>query len=151
MTQGVDDAASVTALVHRYAELLDAGDLEGVAQLFARAVWRSRQHSDGLRGVEAVRRVYDGVHLYDGSPRTKHAISNLVVEVDAPARTASARCSFTVLQAVDSHTLQPILAGRYHDAFARDDGGWYFTERVTLVDLAGDLGRHFRGARTAGG
>ena len=34
------DLAAVTALVHRYAELLDGGDLDGVTVLFARAVWR---------------------------------------------------------------------------------------------------------------
>ena len=54
-------ADAVTALVHAYAERLDAGDLDGVAQLFARARWRSPQHPDGLRGAAAVRRVYDGV------------------------------------------------------------------------------------------
>ena len=82
-----DAVEAVTALVHAYAERLDAGDLDGVARLFDRAVWRSPQHPEGLRGVEAVRRVYDGVRLYDGSPRTKHVISNLVVEVTkAPAR-----------------------------------------------------------------
>jgi 3-phenylpropionate/cinnamic acid dioxygenase small subunit len=140
---------AVTALVHAYAELLDAGDLDGVARLFDRAVWRSPQHPNGLRGVEAVRRVYDGVRLYDGSPRTKHVISNLVVEVDERAGAARARCSFTVLHAVDARSSQPILTGRYHDAFACDDTGWHFTERATLVDLTGDLSGHFREERPA--
>jgi hypothetical protein len=142
---GRDDVAAVASLVHRYAELLDMGDLDGVARLFARAVWRSRQHPNGLRGAEAVRRVFDAVHLYEGSPRTMHVLSNLVIEIDQPTRTASTRCAFTVLQAVDTQPPRPILAGRYHDAFACDDDGWYFTERLTLVDLPGDLTRHFEG------
>lgn len=139
---------AVTALVHAYAELLDAGDLDGVARLFARAVWRSPQHPEGRQGIEAVRRVYDGVRLYDGSPRTKHVISNLVVEVDDGAGSASSRCSFTVLHGVETGSARPILSGRYNDAFARDHGddaaGWHFTERATLVDLVGDVSGHFR-------
>jgi hypothetical protein len=98
-----------------------------------------------LRGAQAVRRVYDGVRLYDGSPGTKHVISNLVVEVDEPGGSASSRCSFTVLQGPDARSPRPILSGRYHDAFARDDDGtrWHFTERATLVDLVGDIRGHF--------
>jgi 3-phenylpropionate/cinnamic acid dioxygenase small subunit len=138
---------AVTALVHAYAELLDAGDLDGVARLFDRAVWRSPQHPEGLRGVEAIRRVYAGVRLYDGSPRTKHLISNLVVDVDEGAGSASSQCSFTVLHGVDMLSAQPVLGGRYRDAFARDPGddgaGWHFTERATLVDLTGELSGHF--------
>jgi hypothetical protein len=142
---------AVTALVHAYAERLDAGDLDGVARLFDRAVWRSPQHPEGLRGVEAVRRVYDGVRLYDGSPCTKHVLSNLVVEVDEGARSAASRCSFTVLHGAEGRSVRPILSGRYHDAFARDAGGdgagWQFTERVTLVDLVGDVSGHFGAGR----
>ena len=139
---------ALTALVHAYAERLDAGDLDGVARLFDRAVWRSPQHPEGLRGAEAVRRVYDGVRLYDGSPRTKHVISNLVVEVDERRGRARSRCSFTVIHGVDARSPRPILSGRYHDAFARDAAGlaWHFTERATVVDLVGDLGSHFREA-----
>lgn len=143
---GVD---AVTALVHAYAELLDAGDLDGVARLFDRAVWRAPGHPEGLRGAEAVRRVFDGVHLYDGSPRTKHVISNLVVDVDEDTGSASSRCAFTVLHGLEARSPGPILTGRYHDAFARDDAGWHFTRRDTLVDLAGDLSRHFRAGRAA--
>jgi ketosteroid isomerase-like protein len=135
---------AVTALVLQYAERLDAGDLDGVARLFDRAVWRSPRHPEGLRGVEAIRRVYDGMHLYDGSPRTKHVISNLDVDVDENTGSASSRCSFTVLHGVGARSLRPILSGRYHDAFARDDTGWHFVQRDTLVDLAGDLTGHFR-------
>jgi hypothetical protein len=38
--------------------------------------------------------------------------------------------------------LQPIVAGRYLDRFARVDGAWRFAERRILVDLVGDLSRH---------
>ena len=140
MASGAD---AVAALVHAYAERLDAGDLDGVADLFAAATWRSLQHPDGLRGRDEVRRVFDRVVLYDGVPRTRHVISNLVVDVDEPAGRATARCSFTVLQAATGGPLGPILAGRYEDSFARAGGAWRFTDRFTHVDLTGDLSRHY--------
>ena len=35
------DRDEITALVYRYAELLDGGDIDGVVALFADATWRS--------------------------------------------------------------------------------------------------------------
>jgi 3-phenylpropionate/cinnamic acid dioxygenase small subunit len=132
--------AAVAALVHRYAELLDAGDLDGVADLFAAATWSSGGRT--LTGRAAVRRIYDGVLLYDGRPMTKHVISDLRIDLDGD--TASARCDFTVLQAPPGRRLQPVLAGRYHDRFTSDGGTWRFAERTIVTDLAGDLRHHFR-------
>lgn len=139
-----DDRAAIAALVHAYAERLDAGDLDGVAALLADAVWRSPVRPGGVRGVDAIRALYADVILYDGVPCTQHVVSNLVV--DLAGAVASARSRFTVLQARPDFPLQPIAAGRYHDAFARGPDGWRFTERAVLLDLAGDLSRHLRRA-----
>jgi 3-phenylpropionate/cinnamic acid dioxygenase small subunit len=99
-----------------------------------------------LRGTEEVRRGYGGVILYeDGTPRTKHVISNLVVDVDDGSTHASARSYFTVLQATDGVPLQPIIAGRYEDQFEKVDGTWRFSERIIHPDLHGDLSKHMRG------
>ena len=38
--------------------------------------------------------------------------------------------------------INPIIAGRYQDSYARDDSGWYLTERVFLTSLVGDLSAH---------
>jgi 3-phenylpropionate/cinnamic acid dioxygenase small subunit len=137
-----DDRAAITALIHVYAELLDTGDLDGVAHLFDDADYGSPNRGR-IHGYEAVRKVYDPVILYDGTPRTKHLISNVTIELAGEA--ATARSYFTVLQAVDGGPLQPIIAGRYHDSFALDDGTWRFAERMILPDLIGDLSRHMRG------
>jgi len=122
--------SSIVALVHRYAELLDDGDLDGVADLFAHATWRSGGRV--RHGRDEVRRAYDPVILYDGVPRTKHVISNLIVEGD------TSRCYFTVVQ--DGRA---ILVGRYHDRFEQVDGAWRFAERIIYADLVGDLSRHY--------
>lgn len=134
----------IEALVYRYAELLDAGDLDGVAALFEQATWISARAN--VRGTDAVRRMYDGVILYeDGTPRTKHVITNLVIEHEEGSTHAAARSYFTVLQSTDGLGLQPIIAGRYHDRFECVNGAWRFAERVILPDLYGDLSRHMRG------
>jgi hypothetical protein len=79
-------------------------------------------------------------------PRTKHVTTNLVIEVDDAGGKATARAYFTVLQATPTLPLQVVIAGRYHDRFARAGTAWRFVERVVHVDLAGDLREHVRPA-----
>ena len=87
--------------------------------------------------------MYDPVILYDdGTPRTKHVLGNLEIEVDDSAGTARARCTFTVFQSVPDRPLAAVLAGRYHDRFERAEDGWRFVERIVYPDLFGDLSRH---------
>ncbi len=98
-----------------------------------------------LSGRDAVRTMYAPVIRYDdGTPRTKHVLSNLEVTVDEGAGHGTSRCVFTVWQAPPGQALRPVLAGRYDDTFTRDDGTWRFTERIIHADLLGDLARHMR-------
>lgn len=142
MSSSRDDIA---ALIFTYAERIDAGDLDGVAALFRDATYRSRQ-GGSYEGSAAVRAVLaQKVILYaDGTPRTKHVTSNLIVEVDASGASATARSYFTVLQATDALPLQAIVAGRYHDRFVRDGDAWRFADRLIFVDLVGNLSQHLR-------
>ena len=136
------DEAAITTLLHTYAERLDAGDLDGAAALFADGTFRAERgpvRSGAAAVAAAFRRL---VVLHDGSPRTRHVITNVIVEVDAAAGRATARSYFTVFQATATLPLQPILAGRYHDRFVRDGARWRFAERCVLLDLRGDLSQH---------
>jgi hypothetical protein len=135
------DRDAIADLVHVYAERLDAGDLDGVASLFAHATY-GRAGGPVRRGAAEVRAALAVVKLHDGSPRTKHVITNVIVEVDEAAGRAAARSYFTVLQATPALPLQPILAGRYHDRFERVGKAWRFSARVIHLDLAGDLREH---------
>jgi 3-phenylpropionate/cinnamic acid dioxygenase small subunit len=138
----VDDRHAITALLHEYGRLLDDGDLDRVAALFARAEVRSTRDDRVRRGASEVRELYDPVILYDdGTPRTLHQFTNVSVEVADD--TATARTYFTVLQ-VTGQGLHPILAGEYRDRFARGGGVWRFTERVFDPKLFGDLSRHMK-------
>ena len=140
----MDEGEQIRALIHAYAERLDSGDLDGLAELFADSTWRSQGRPEVFRGVEQVRKMYNGVILYDGRPCTKHVITNVSIVADR-SEVATARSYFTVLQATPDLPLQPIIAGSYHDEFARVDGAWRFSDRMIIVDLVGDLSRHMRG------
>ena len=135
----------IAALVYAYAERIDGGDYAGVADLLADAEITAEGTDRRWRGRDEVLRLYEsGTRRHaDGTPRTKHVTTNLVVELDEAAGTATARSYYTVLQAVPGElTLQPIVAGRYRDRFARTDGRWRFAGRHMVVDLVGDLGHH---------
>jgi 3-phenylpropionate/cinnamic acid dioxygenase small subunit len=145
----VESRDAIAALVYAYAEHLDAGDLDAVADLFARGSY-GLAGAPLSRGTAAVRAALGAVKLHGGSPRTKHVTTNLVVDVDDGAGMARARSYFTVLQATDALPLQAIVAGRYHDRFERADGLWRFTERLIHLDLVGDVRDHLHGALPGG-
>ncbi len=140
----MNSATAITNLLYRYAELMDAGELEAAAALFERTRVRtgSGETIEGSAPMLALWRAH--VRIYPcGTPRTKHVISNPIVEVDEDAGTATCRSYYTVMQATPDLPLQAICAGRYHDAFVRVDGQWHFSERdYSLLDLVGDLSQH---------
>jgi 3-phenylpropionate/cinnamic acid dioxygenase small subunit len=136
----MSDHDEIVALIHEYAYLLDAGDLDGVAALFEHAELGSTRHPRRLRGAAEARTNYDRVIIYpDGTPQTLHQITNVTVQVAGAA--AAARSCFTVLQ-VTGQGLHPVVAGEYHDRFEHVGGGWRFTERIFAPRLMGDLSKH---------
>jgi 3-phenylpropionate/cinnamic acid dioxygenase small subunit len=135
----------ITNLLYRYAECIDAGDLEGAAALFEHA--RIRIGGPGTDTIDASRLLGIWKSLIvlhpDGTPRTKHVTTNPIIEIDEEAGTASCRSYYTVLQQTDELPLQTIVTGRYHDRFERVDGRWRFSYRdLTLIDMVGDVSRH---------
>jgi len=139
-----DSPTQLTNLIARYAELIDLGDLEGVADLLADAAVGAGDSPSLLSGRDAILGLYTAttrIHP-DGTPGTKHVTTNVILDIDDDGGTASARSYWTVLQAVPGLPLQPILAGRYHDRFERRHGRWCFTERRYLIDLIGDVSHH---------
>ena len=133
----------IANLCFRYAELVDGAEFDALGEMFAHSTYGTREQSMPGTYVPAAMRAT--VHLYDdGTPRTKHVLGTVIVEVDDDAGTAGARCAFTVFQAADGAPLQPVLSGRYHDQFERVDGTWRWRERFVYPDLEGDLSRHMR-------
>jgi 3-phenylpropionate/cinnamic acid dioxygenase small subunit len=137
----------ITNLLYRYAELIDEGDFETIAEeLFAHA--RLIVGPEGTPTLDAggMLEVFRSTTIrYDDGLRTKHVITNPIIDVDETTNSATCRSYYTVFQQTAGLPLQPIVSGRYHDRFERVEGRWRFVQRdYTLVDLIGDVSRHLR-------
>ncbi|WP_135453006.1 nuclear transport factor 2 family protein [Mycobacterium sp. DL99] len=134
----VADKLEVTELLYRYAELIDAGDFDGVGELLGRGEFM------GVAGAPAIAKLFAASTRrfpdHGNTPRTRHLVLNPIVDIDGER--AAARSTFCVVQNTDTVPLQPIVVGRYADVFARDENGWYFTERKVDVEMVGNVSDH---------
>lgn len=145
-----DSARCIENLLYTYAERIDNGDLDGVAELFTHG--RICGMEDGppetiFEGRAGTRRMYElSARLYPdtGTPKTKHVTTNARIDVDEQGGTASSRSYFTVTQATDVLPLQIIITGHYHDTFHRIDDTWWFDTRIMFIDQVGDLSHHLK-------
>lgn len=142
----MDAHIAIPQLLYRYAELIDAGDLAGAAAMFDHARIKMAQgyETDSAGVLEQWRR---RVVIHPcGTPRTRHVVTNPIIEADEAAGSATCRSCYTVLQQTDTLPLQVIASGRYHDTFARVDGQWRFASRdYSQFDMRGDLSQHLLG------
>jgi 3-phenylpropionate/cinnamic acid dioxygenase small subunit len=133
-----DDKLAITELLYRYAELIDAGDFDGVGELLGKGTFM------GVEGAVTIGNLFaKTTRRYPeqgNTPRTRHLALNPIVDVDGD--TATARSTFCVVQQTETIALQPIVVGRYADTFVRGESGWYFTERIVDVQMIGDVSDH---------
>ncbi|NKT15912.1 nuclear transport factor 2 family protein [Rhodococcus hoagii] len=128
---------SIRALAHRYTHLVDEARLEEVADLFAHAVYGQCDGTGRRWGRCATatppacwRRAaaFIRMHGTPPRPRTKHVVPTC----GRRRRRLQDRDVPVVLHGAAGNgraSLQPILTGRYFDAFAVRDGEWMFTQR----------------------
>jgi 3-phenylpropionate/cinnamic acid dioxygenase small subunit len=134
----IADRLAITELLYRYAELIDAGDFDGVGQLLSRGTFA------GVSGADAIAKLFTTTTRRfpdTGTPKTRHLVLNPIIELDGDG-TATARSTFCVVQATETVALQPIVVGRYFDRFSCDDSGWFFTARQVDVEMIGDVSAH---------
>jgi ketosteroid isomerase-like protein len=143
-----DEREAIRALTYEYTFRLDRGDFAAVAELLGDGVLRMAARgmdAEPIRGRAAVERFYAGqVVTYDGDPRTRHLITNHVVDIAAGGATAKGRCYFTVLQAAPKQPIQTVVSGRYADSFEKTGDTWRFAEKVIEVDYLTAIGDHFK-------
>jgi 3-phenylpropionate/cinnamic acid dioxygenase small subunit len=92
---------------------------------------------DMLNNVVANVRLYE-----DGTPKTKHVVSNVELNIEEVSGTATAQSYVTLFQQTDTFALQAIFCGHYFDEFERVSGDWRFKKRVIRHVLVGDLSAH---------
>lgn len=137
---------AIVAIQHvmfRYAECVDLARFEELGELF-RHGRLSAAGEEPMRGAAPIAKFYAATNKVhgDGTLRTRHLATNPIIDVAPDACSARARSYFVVLQATDAVPLQPIVAGRYQDAFQLVDGRWWFAERIVHVDQIGEMKDH---------
>lgn len=142
------DYLAVQNLIFRYCDHLDRGDFTAMAKLFAHAdVYLGAAEQPLRSDPQAMAAMYrDFVRIHpDGTPRTRHLTTNLIIEEDGPGQ-IRAQSYITVVQSTESMSLQPIIGGRNLDRFGLVDGRWQFVERRIENDMWGDLSAHLQKA-----
>ena len=145
----MSDFNEITNLLYRYAELIDQGEFDELSEMFRHARIKARD-GDRITTLDAAALLElwktSIVIFENGSPRTRHVITNPIVEFGSSGREARARSYYTVFfQKNLTEPIQPIISGRYHDRFEKVEGVWQFVERdYTHIDLVGDMSAHTR-------
>ncbi len=137
---------AITTLMFRYAECVDTADFDGLSTLFAHGRMRSTSAAESHEGMtgDAIGRFYAATNRVheDGTLRTRHLSTNVQIDIDEAADSATARSYYVVLQQTNKLPFQPIVGGRYDDRFERIDGAWRFAERCVHVDQLGNVSEH---------
>jgi 3-phenylpropionate/cinnamic acid dioxygenase small subunit len=140
----VEDKLAITELLYRYAELIDAGDFDGVGALLSQATFGGTG-PQGVSGAEKIAKLFAATTRrypdHGNTPRTRHLVLNPIVELSS-GRTATSRSTFCVVQNTEAVPIQPIVVGRYFDTFGRDESGWHFTERKVEIQMIGNVSDH---------
>lgn len=137
---------AISNLMFRYAECVDLADFDGLSELFAHGSMRSTSADESEHGMTGaqVGRFYEATNRVhgDGTLRTRHLSTNVRIEIDEAADTATAKSYYVVFQATDALPFQAIVGGRYEDRFERANGSWRFADRLVIVDQIGNMAEH---------
>jgi hypothetical protein len=133
--------SEIARLMATYVHYLDDGKFNDIAKMMAHAEFGMTGYTaTGVEGVEGF--LIAAVQRHeDGTPRTWHAVSNVLFDVQSRER-ATAVSYYTVHQELEGFPLQPISTGRYHDIFEKIEGEWRFVSRLLEPRLAGILINH---------
>ncbi|NKC00317.1 MAG: nuclear transport factor 2 family protein [Pseudomonadales bacterium] len=128
----------ILKLMNDYCYAIDSGDLKTFGQLLKHAEWIAEGKKPGKESQS-------NLILYeDGTPRTKHTLSNISIEIDEAGGTAKAHSYVTVFQQTEALPLQPIYSGDYFDEFERVNGMWQFSRREIRNSLIGNMSAHLK-------
>ena len=142
----MDDRSEICNLLYSYAELVDKGDGNAVAELFRDATVKWGSDAQETFGSEPILELFKNViRLHDdGTPRTHHMVTNPIVKLSANGQSATCRSYYTVIQQTEKIALQVIAGGRYNDWLEKRDGAWRFTRREYFMDFRGNVSDHVR-------
>ena len=133
----------IERLLYEYSASVDGGDFATTADLFGETGLYGMVGAGAACGSQQVLQVLAGnVRLYDGRPRTRHIVTNIVVDLAPDELSATVRSYIHMIHQPPDGLLAPLVAGTYHDRVHYVNGRWLFAERRMHIELAGDLSTH---------
>ncbi len=146
-----DSYQEIARLIFLCDQRNDNGDFDGVGELFFDGVVEVEGMPDGV--VKGATEVADqfrrATRVYQvGGARTHHMSSNLIIDLDEEAGTATCQSHYVMFQATEGLPLQPINTGRNMDHFERVDGVWRWKKRFIKALLFGDMTHHLQAHTT---
>ncbi|MCZ4274131.1 nuclear transport factor 2 family protein [Maritalea porphyrae] len=141
----MNDNQAINFLLTDYCLALDEGRIDDCAALFKNAEFTFKGFPTA-KGIEGVKGMFANLIIYeDGTPRTRHLLTNVRIDVADGANAATSQGYLIVMQQVDEAPMQPIFSGHYVDEFEIIEGNWQFSRRNVLAPQFGDMSRHTRG------
>ncbi|MDG0978766.1 MAG: nuclear transport factor 2 family protein [Halieaceae bacterium] len=137
-------AIDIPNILYRYGMCIDEAKFTEAAAMFQHghiALGEGIKIGDPHK-IEAMWRSI--VKTYDcGTSRTRHIITNPIIELANDEQSAVVHSCWTVMQQTADFPLQVVASGRYRDEFQVLEGQWWFKEKAYLgIDLEGDMSAH---------
>jgi len=144
---------ALRSLIHRSTRLQDAGDVDGLAQLFSRGEIVFAGVGEVFAGSEGVRTLMRRHLFYDANGnlanpellyatgRALHYVSNIDIFRGEDA-VLGAESHFLIVQQHGTSPPQIIIGGRYRDSFGQAADGFYFHRRIVEVHFIGETGAY---------
>ena len=141
----MDARLEIERLLMDYCWGIDTGDFAFTSALFGEAGLYGLVGAGAARGAQQVLGMFQAsVRTYDGVPRTRHVITNIVIDVADDAQTGTARCYVQVIHQPPGEEIRPIVVGTYLDSVHRVGDHWEFAERRMHLELVGNLESHLQ-------
>ena len=132
------DEEEIRKLMNEYCYAIDSGDFATFAKLFQNAEWIAE-------GKKPNKESANNIIIYeDGTPKTKHTITNININVDEEGKKATAHSYVTVYQGTSNFPLQVIFSGDYFDEFEKINETWFFSKREISNSITGDMTAHLK-------
>jgi len=129
--QRVEDELAIKRIITEYAVRLDARDLDGYIDLFAKdGAW---QIGDTIRrGHDEIRAMllptYGNLDIEPYGYERYRIVSNMQVDIDGDRATARSR-HLSIMRG-ENGSPRPTLGGLYEDQFIRENGQWKILHRI---------------------
>lgn len=130
----IEDRVEISELCARYAWTLDTGDVDGFADCFtADAVMMEQVFDDPDEwiGRDAIRRCAEHYKNVPNFPGRQHHIGQLILDGNTESCSARSYAFVTECQGNPPYLLR--FAGYYEDKLVKQNGRWYFQERLVRL------------------